>query len=161
MAIFFKDKRGDILTGVITFPIIAFIVIFGFLYIHAEQVRAGVSMASREAAREYGIQLGQANNDPSLIATAQFRAREKARDVLHTEGLFDQNQDFNNGQPDGSQRDATISFTNNGVWTTCTITYYLPNLFSGSERLISHNTWMSKFFKIQVTSASKYEETEK
>jgi hypothetical protein len=155
-----RNKKGNIITGVITFPIIAFVVIFGFLYIHAEQVRAGVAMASHEGAREYGIQLGQANNDPGLIASAQYRAREKAGNVLRTEGLFDQSQDFNNGQPDGSKKDATISFTNNGVWVTCTITYYLPTLFQGSEHLISHSTWLSKFFKIQVTSAAKYEATD-
>ncbi|MEG6569498.1 hypothetical protein [Thermoanaerobacterium thermosaccharolyticum] len=152
-----RNKKGEILTRVLTFPIIVFIVILGFMYIYREEVRFGVAMATREAAREYGVQLGQLEGKTvDADSLAQSLATKKAKDVLCSEDLFKSDDDFNDTQT--SKHSALISFTNDGQWTTCTIEYLLPNMFFNSSSLISHdNSLWSKMFVIKVTGSAKYE----
>lgn len=77
-----RNKKGEILTGALTFPIIVFIVILGFMYIYREEVRYGVAMAAREAAREYGVQLGQLEGKTvDADSLAQSLATQKAKNI--------------------------------------------------------------------------------
>ncbi|MFU0783825.1 MAG: hypothetical protein ACFWT2_12185 [Thermoanaerobacterium thermosaccharolyticum] len=152
-----RNKKGEILTGTLTFPIIVFIVVLGFMYIYREEVRYGVAMAAREAAREYGVQLGQLEGKTvDADSLAQSLATQKAKNVLCSENLFKSSDDFNDTQT--SKHSALISFTNDGQWTTCTIEYLLPNMFFSSSKLISNdNSLWSKVFIIKVTGSAKYE----
>lgn len=158
---FIRSERGSSVIGwVLVLPVLFFFAAFGFVYFYLDQVRACVAMAAREGAREYGIQLGQG------IPYAEGVARGRALDVLIQEKMLPPDADFLPGsaKPARGERGANISFSDDGTWARCTITYYVPNPLPRAPRLLwkknvsgKEKWWPDDHFVFKVTGAAKHE----
>lgn len=156
---FLRSERGSSVIGwVLVLPVLFFFAAFGFVYFYTNQIRACAAMAAREGAREYGIQLGQVDQ-----VDAESMAEGRALDVMIQERLLPPDAGFSNQLPPPGKRGAGISFSDDGTWARCTITYYLPNPLPAAPRIIWYNQtfgkggWWPTHFKITVTSAAKHE----
>lgn len=150
---FLKCQRGDVVSWVVIVPLIFFIFFFGAVFLHLDRVRAGVAMAAREGARAYGIAL----EDPFLPALDVAKERVKA--VLQAEGLMPPGSEFlaDGATPARGERGVAIEFSDTGEWTTCTITYYLPNPFPQLFKLVKSNHVLPYHFVFTVKGAAKHE----
>lgn len=131
---FLKSQRGEVVSWTVIVPLIFFIFLFGVVYLYHDRVRAGVAMAAREGAREYGIAL----EDPALPAWDM--ARGKVMEVLETEGLIPPESDYleEAAVPTKGERGVNAEFENDEDtgWVSCTVTYYLPDPLPNLFRLI-------------------------
>ncbi|SHJ16163.1 TadE/TadG family type IV pilus assembly protein [Desulfofundulus thermosubterraneus] len=168
LARFLRSERGSSVIGwVLVLPVLFFFAAFGFVYFYTNQIRACAAMAAREGAREYGIQLGQVDQ-----ADAKSMAEGRALDVMIQERLLPPDAGFSNQIPPPGKRGAGISFSDDGTWARCTITYYLPNPLPAAPRLLKlfwkdqtsdegetsdEGGWWPTHFKITVTGAAKHE----
>lgn len=148
---FIKSQDGDVVSWVVIVPLIFFIFFFGVFYLYFDCVRAGVAMAAREGAREYGIAL----EDPSL--PAYDMAKEKVLSILVTEGLIPEGTEVlpPTDTPAERTRGVKIVFTKKTDWVDCEVTYYLPNPFPGVFGLVGLTS--PDHFTFSVKGAAKHE----
>jgi len=135
-------------------PIIFFVAFSGFVLMHCSQIRACAAMASREAARVYGI----SHNEEY--------AKHKAWDMLWEEGLLPEGIEHPNGMlnegdeyPE-SGRQYKIWLTDDGTWATCTIEYKMPNVLPLLPRLLAveeNPGWWPRTFKFKAVGSAKHE----
>ncbi|WP_027718093.1 hypothetical protein [Desulfovirgula thermocuniculi] len=160
---FARGYRGEVVPWLLMLPLLFFLFFFAAVYLHLDAVRAGVALAAREGAREYGVQLGQL--DPS---TALSAARGRVRLTLVREGLLaPQDSLLPPGQaPPQGRRGASAEFWDSGEWVGCAVTYYLPCPLPGLPRLLPELArpdpdgpwWRSKgHFVFRVAASAKKE----
>lgn len=73
---FLKNQRGsaEVLSWVVIIPLLMFFLMIASTWLNLDRQKAVSGMAARDAARVYGIELGQKN--PQAAALAQARAKE-------------------------------------------------------------------------------------
>lgn len=130
---FTQSCRGETIPWLLVLPLIFFVFLFGAVYFYLDAARAGVAMAAREGAREYGVRLGRFDPDYALTM-----ARGRAWNVLVKEGLLKNDSNFlPPGQPPPKgEKGASVRFSDSGEWVSCEITYYLPCPLPGLPRLL-------------------------
>jgi hypothetical protein len=71
-----RDQRGsvEVLSWVVIIPILMFLLMITNTWLNLDRQKAVSAMAARDAARVYGIELGQKN--PQAAALAQARAKD-------------------------------------------------------------------------------------
>lgn len=162
---FTQGCRGETIPWLLVLPLIFFVFLFGAVYFYLDAARAGVAMAAREGAREYGVRLGRFDADYALAM-----GRGKAWDVLVKEGLLKNGSGFlPPGQPPPKgEKGASVRFSDSGEWVSCEITYYLPCPLPGLPRLLGlapSQSWGSWYrgkdghfvFKVGASAKKEYQ----
>lgn len=132
-----RNQRGsaEVLSWVVIVPILLFFVMIASTWLNLDRQKAVSAMAARDAARVYGIELGQRNSQAASLAQA------RAKEILVSGNLMNSTSGFIpwGTYPPRGQNGVAISLSSS-TDAFVTLQCHVANPFPNVTRMIQQGT---------------------